>query len=164
MHYVSSSTTSPPRRREPGGVLAPVYPQSLTGTGKIGVVVAMTDLDMQLRADDSAPRLSRVRLDEIADELGSRLIDVKLVVSELVTNSVRHADKPESVQVKVRVDDAKIRVEVVDEGPGFTLDSQKHDGLGLTIVERLAQDWGVSVDGTCTVWAEMSKSIGEDGD
>jgi len=128
------------------------------------VVVAMTDLNMQLRADDSAPRLSRVRLDEIADELGSRLIDVKLVVSELVSNSVRHADKPESVQVKVRVDSDNIRVEVVDEGPGFTLDSKKDDGLGLTIVQRLAQDWGVSVDGTCTVWVEMTKSIAEGAD
>lgn len=118
----------------------------------------MTALDMQLRADDSAPRLSRVQLDEIATELGSRLIDVKLVVSELVTNSVRHASDPETVQVKVQVEDDKIRVEVMDEGPGFGLDSKKGKGFGLGIVERLAQDWGVSVDGTCTVWVVMSKS------
>jgi anti-sigma regulatory factor (Ser/Thr protein kinase) len=124
----------------------------------------MTDLNMQLRADDSAPRLSRVQLDEIADELGSRLIDVKLVVSELVSNSVRHANTHEGVQVRVRVDDDKIRVEVVDDGPGFTLDSKKDDGLGLTIVKRLAQDWGISVDSTCTVWVEMTKSIAEEAD
>ena len=121
----------------------------------------MTHLEMDLGADNSAPRLSRARVDEIASDLGARLLDVKLVVSELVTNSVRHSNSSQSIQVQIRVDENRIRLEVVDEGPGFPPDPTKSDGLGLAIVERLADDWGVQVDGTCTVWVEMNKEKSE---
>lgn len=118
----------------------------------------MTVFEMELRADQSAPRVSRARLDELGPELGERLVDVKLIVSELVTNSVRHSNNSQNVQVKVRADNERIRLEVIDEGPGFPPDPAKSDGLGLAIVERLADDWGVHVDEACTVWVEMSKS------
>lgn len=121
----------------------------------------MRELDIDLRADESAPRVSRTRLDEMAADLGSRLLDVKLIVSELVTNSVRHSANPQTVRVRVRSDQDTIRVEVVDEGPGFPPDPNKSDGLGLTIVGRLADKWGVHVDGTCTVWVELSQSLEE---
>lgn len=113
---------------------------------------------MEFRADQSAPRLSRSRLDGIGQDLGDRLLDVKLIVSELVTNSVRHSNNSQKVRVKVRVDGERIRLEVIDEGPGFPPDPAKSDGLGLAIVERLADDWGVHVDESCTVWVEMSRS------
>lgn len=115
---------------------------------------------MELKADETAPRLSRAQIDEIATDLAPRTADVKLVVSELVTNSVRHSGTPETVRVKVRVEDEKIRLEVVDAGPGFPRDpDDRRDGLGLSIVEQLADDWGVHLDAECTVWVEMSRSV-----
>lgn len=123
----------------------------------------MKELDFELTADDRAARASRARLEEIRSVLGSRSTDVKLVLSELVTNSVRHSTRSEKVRVRLEIDDAKIRVEVIDDGPGFPMTRVSGDGLGLTIVEQLADDWGVHVDGTCTVWVELDKSpVGKD--
>jgi anti-sigma regulatory factor (Ser/Thr protein kinase) len=47
--------------------------------------------------------------------------DVRLLVSELVTNSVRHAGTPASdhVQLEVAFDDETLRVQVADSGTGF---------------------------------------------
>jgi anti-sigma regulatory factor (Ser/Thr protein kinase) len=70
---------------------------------------------------------------------------VAVMVSELASNSVRHAES----QFTVRVDrDAKkIRVAVADTGPGEpALQSprpQDHSGRGLHIVGALADEWGV---------------------
>lgn len=123
----------------------------------------MRELDFELTADNTAPRASRDRLDSIGGLLGSRSADVKLVISELVTNSVRHSARTETVRVRVRVDDEKIRLEVIDDGPGFPISTSRGEGLGLTVVERLADDWGVHVDGTCTVWAELGRSLVGEG-
>lgn len=122
----------------------------------------MRELDIELRADETAPRLSRARLAEIEAFLGPRSNDVKLLISELVTNSVRHAPSTQKVRVRVKTDDEKIRLEVVDHGPGFVPTTPRGDGMGLTIIERLADDWGVKVDGECTVWVELSKSMAAD--
>lgn len=122
----------------------------------------MRELDIELSADEMAPRLTRARLDEIEKFLGTRSTDVKLVVSELVTNAVRHAASTRKVRVRVKANDEKIRLEVEDDGPGFPPGTSRGDGMGLMIIERLADDWGVEVDGKCTVWVELGKSIGDD--
>jgi anti-sigma regulatory factor (Ser/Thr protein kinase) len=122
----------------------------------------MRELDFELIADDRAPRYSRARVDDIGGLLGPRSTDVKLVISELVTNSVRHAPRTEKVRVRVRVDDENIRLEVMDDGPGFLTSMSKSDGLGLVVVDQLADEWGVHVDGKCTVWVELARSSGDD--
>lgn len=136
-----------------------VYRHLRLGTGFTGVVVALRDLEMELLADEAAPRLARARVDEIATELAPRIADVKLVLSELVTNSVRHSTNSEKIQVRVRVKEEKILLEVVDSGPGFSQDPEERgDGLGLSIVGQLADEWGVHTNDTCTVWVEMTRS------
>lgn len=122
----------------------------------------MREMDIEIRADEMAPRLTRARLGEIEASLGPWSADVNLIVSELVTNAVRHAGSTEKVRVRVKANDEKIRLEVVDDGPGFPPATARGDGMGLTIIERLADDWGVEVDGNCTVWVELSKSVGAD--
>jgi len=122
----------------------------------------MRELDIELSADEMAPRLSRARLSEIEEFLGLRSPDVKLVVSELVTNAVRHAASTRKVRVRVKANDERIRLEVEDDGPGFPPATSRGDGMGLKIIERLADDWGVEVDGKCTVWVELGKSVGAD--
>jgi anti-sigma regulatory factor (Ser/Thr protein kinase) len=88
------------------------------------------------------------------------LHELRLLVTELVANSVCHADA-KRIDLEARVEDGGIRVKVTDEGPGF--DPRDHDlsvsresGWGLFLVERLAERWGVRRDdGRTSVWFEL---------
>lgn len=82
-----------------------------------------------------------------------------VVVSELVTNSVRHAGigAGDPIEVHVTGDDRRASVSVHDWGPGFsqptaTNGTRRAGGLGLKIVAALSEDWAVTCgpDG-CTV-------------
>ncbi|MBA3266685.1 MAG: ATP-binding protein [Acidimicrobiia bacterium] len=85
---------------------------------------------------------------------------VGLLVTELVTNAIRHADShvdvairllPETLRVEVR-DTAEGRPAVVDAGP----DAER--GRGLAMVDALAEAWGVEPDGHGkVVWFEISR-------
>jgi anti-sigma regulatory factor (Ser/Thr protein kinase) len=85
---------------------------------------------------------------------------MRLLVTELVTNSVKHA-ATDSVELKVLVGRSVVWVEVLDEGPGFepsprSSDSRDEGGWGLFLVERLANRWGVAREGSATrVWFEL---------
>lgn len=93
--------------------------------------------------------------------------DVRLLVSELVTNSLRHADlRPDdSITLNVSVDAAVVRVEVTDPGKGFEMtgsadDPDTVDGWGLYLVATLSDRWGVERDGNQTansVWFELDR-------
>jgi anti-sigma regulatory factor (Ser/Thr protein kinase) len=88
---------------------------------------------------------------------------LRLLVTELVTNSVRHSGA-DSVELTVLVGNSAVWTEVTDAGPGF--DSAKtgepstdHTGWGLFLVERLAQRWGVDkLGGATKVWFELQRS------
>jgi anti-sigma regulatory factor (Ser/Thr protein kinase) len=68
-----------------------------------------------------------------------------LLVSELVTNAVRHAESG-FIQVGVRAH-GRVRVSVTDESPETPRQQwpgpDEPGGRGLMIVDRLAQAWGV---------------------
>jgi two-component sensor histidine kinase len=87
----------------------------------------------------------------------ARTGDVKLIVSELVTNSVEHADLGESdhIEVWATVDPrGALHVEVRDPGPGPPADARS--GMGWRILERVADRWGVEHrDGQARVWFEL---------
>src|SRR5437660_3018045 len=67
----------------------------------------------------TAARLALTDLESHVDE--SLAFDVRLLVSELVTNSVQHAGvgPDDSIMLAVRLTDELVRVEVRDGGPGF---------------------------------------------
>ena len=86
-----------------------------------------------------------------------------LLVTELVTNSVLHARTVMQVCLS-RVENS-VRLEVRDESPVRpTLRSHAIDattGRGLNLVAKLANSWGVEVDGSGkSVWAELSSEAG----
>ncbi len=111
-----------------------------------------------LKPDEFAPGKARARVSRLESKLGPRYDDVVLVVSELVTNSVRHSASERTIEMTVEVRDNSIRVEVTDSGEGFApMESMRGDGLGLIIVDRVAVSWGVITNGHCTVWVEISK-------
>jgi anti-sigma regulatory factor (Ser/Thr protein kinase) len=85
------------------------------------------------------------------------LVDAQLLVVELVTNSVRHADAPADAVISVDV----VRLEVDDDGRTGSIarrppDLQKGGGFGLNVVERLSARWGVNRDAGTRVWAEIA--------
>jgi anti-sigma regulatory factor (Ser/Thr protein kinase) len=97
---------------------------------------------------------------------GDLIHDVRLLVSELVTNSVRHADlaADQPLKLTATLHAATLRLEVHDEGRRGTLARRPprplaENGFGLNLVAQLADDWGVerNSDGT-TVWLELAAS------
>ncbi|MBP0456658.1 ATP-binding protein [Streptomyces montanisoli] len=94
--------------------------------------------------------------------------DAELIVSELVANAVTHtsgADTGEGavVEVRLRLCDACLRVEVWDAGdgepgiPGRSDDAEAESGRGLFLVEALSRRWGsrLMTDHGKVVWAEL---------
>jgi anti-sigma regulatory factor (Ser/Thr protein kinase) len=89
-----------------------------------------------------------------------RLDDLRVMVSELVTNSVVHSGlkRGEAICLLVKVLPERVRVEVANPGPRFPLFSKrprKHHGRGLMIVDRLADRWGTERGSETKVWAEI---------
>jgi anti-sigma regulatory factor (Ser/Thr protein kinase) len=90
--------------------------------------------------------------------------DVRLLVSELVTNAVRHANlvPGDVILLVIDVEDSLLRVEVHDPGGGFVPrapapDPARPSGWGLYLVEELADRWGVDSDESTLVWFELDR-------
>lgn len=116
----------------------------------------MREVTLRVESNNSAPRLSRSHLADLKSTLEPRYEDVLLLVSELVTNSVRHSDS-DAIDVRVSTEDGHIRVEVSDSGPGFDEGTPRGDGLGIAIVDKIAHRWGYSSGERFTVWAELER-------
>jgi anti-sigma regulatory factor (Ser/Thr protein kinase) len=96
----------------------------------------------------------------------SVLEDVRLLVTELITNALRHGKLTarDRVSVKASVDDDVVRVEVRDPGnDGDVAPRQpgpRGGGYGLYLVEKLARRWGVDRRDGTLVWFELSPEPG----
>jgi anti-sigma regulatory factor (Ser/Thr protein kinase) len=84
---------------------------------------------------------------------------LELLVSELVTNAVRHADSPGIIELSEL--EAGMRVDVADEcatPPTMSdIDPTADCGRGLHLVDELADAWGIDLrDDGKVVWFELS--------
>jgi anti-sigma regulatory factor (Ser/Thr protein kinase) len=80
---------------------------------------------IRLRASECAPTVARRWIGWLAGHLAvGRMDDLRLVVSELVTNAVLHSGlaEGEPIHVIARAEPGKVRVTVCDCGRGFSLD------------------------------------------
>lgn len=119
----------------------------------------MNEINLEVEPTPRAPRVSRSRLAAIKDALEPVYDDVAVVTSELVTNSVRYGRGSDEIRVAVTTSHDKVRIEVSDAGPCFNKDSSRNGGMGLDIVRRIADSWGIEHNGRwCTVWAEIPRS------
>lgn len=125
----------------------------------------MTELELTFPPSAQSVKAARDALRGLDRELEPGLLaDARLLVSELVTNCLRHADLRRDgwVRLAVRVDDDVVRIEVVDPGSGFRPQrlGRLEDGTagwGLYLVARLATSWGVRRDDVTRVWAELPR-------
>ena len=119
-----------------------------------------SDLEVTLAPDPTAPERARRYLENVAEDLSRDVLDdVKLLVNELVTNSVKFAARGK-IGLKVVAADESVRVEVHDDGPGFSPTTHQPSledtsGRGLFLVDALSDRWGVNLDGTTCVWFEI---------
>jgi len=111
--------------------------------------------------DARAPAIARRMVDDIAGVLDPLSADqARLLLSEVVTNAVRHGEG-ETIRVLLDADDrGELRCEVTDEGHGFVpmardKPSTDEGGWGLHLVETLARRWGVR-EGSTHVWFELA--------
>lgn len=123
----------------------------------------MTNLELTLEpVPDSIPQ-ARHTLDRLADAVEEPLLEnLRLLVSEVVTNSIRHGEGFDPIELRVSVSPLIVRVEVEDRGPGFEPrltdeDGERNSGWGLLLVDRLAARWGVVANSTNTVWFELER-------
>jgi serine/threonine-protein kinase RsbW len=120
-------------------------------------------IERQLAVTPEAAAEARHALTGIALEDG-RERDVRLLVSELVTNAVRHANLApgDVILLVIEVEAGRLRVEVHDPGGGFVPtapapDPARPSGWGLYLVAELADRWGVDSEDRTLVWFELDR-------
>ena len=123
-------------------------------------------LERELSVTPEAAAEARHALGDIADVLpDGRARDVRLLVSELVTNAVRHANLAagDVILLVIELVEQVLRVEVHDPGGGFvptapSPDPARPSGWGLYLVAELADRWGVHSDDRTLVWFELDRA------
>ncbi|WP_433336401.1 ATP-binding protein [Spirillospora sp. CA-294931] len=127
-------------------------------------VVPLTALrTLRFPAAEPSVRAARRRARELLGPAFPGLFEITVVVSELVTNALRHSRSGEGGQVTVRflAGEGLLRLEVADDGSGGfprlrEPDERGENGRGLHVVEALALRWGVTRRaGTTAVWADF---------
>lgn len=92
-----------------------------------------------------------------------RLLDAQLLISEVVTNAVRHGGGEAPIGVTVQASDETMRVEVRDHGPGFdpaqipVPPADATERWGLQFVAALAHRWGARMERGSVVWFEIDR-------
>ena len=120
----------------------------------------MPDLAFRLPAVPRSIPQARQTIDRLVGEVDPEQLEaLRLLVSEMVTNSVRHGEGAETVDVRLWLRRGVIRVEVEDRGRGFLPRGvpRESGGWGLVLVDRLARRWGVRSGPQTTVWLELDR-------
>ena len=128
----------------------------------------VAEIDLRLAPEPEVVTTARHALDQLTDLLPpEKLEDVRLVVSELVTNSILHAglSPDEQISLTLTVSAGSVRGRVCDPGPGFGMPSEPSPrsdlsgGWGLPIVETISDRWGVEGNSHACVWFEIDCDI-----
>ncbi len=108
----------------------------------------------------------------VSSQLGSEippevLEEATLLVSELVTNAVRHGGDASvaEVELSIRNEPERVRVVVSDPGAGFIVEprlptASESSEWGLYLVDRIADRWGVVTRDRNEVWFEIDMNDG----
>jgi anti-sigma regulatory factor (Ser/Thr protein kinase) len=122
----------------------------------------VAELSIRVAGGPDAPGEARAALRRFNPELPPELMQiVVLLASELVANAVQHAGS-DWIPIRCEVLPAVVRVEVFDDGNGFTPDPVRPvrglvGGWGLHLVDELSSRWGVAGGGGTRVWFEVDR-------
>jgi len=124
--------------------------------------------DIRLPASEQSVRIGRQVVERLSLGLPAELHeDLRLLVSEMMTNAVRHGTPTgecpgATIRIRIGVEHQLLRVEVHDQGSGFEPlkrgpASDLGSGWGVHFVNELAAHWGTGrgPDGW-VVWFELS--------
>jgi len=108
---------------------------------------------------------ARAAVRGLEGELNGHLGEVELLVTELVTNAVRHpACEQDEISLSFVCTSDLLHAEVRDRGQGFEPPegpepgTDATSGWGLTMLDTLAVGWGVRADPHTTVWFDLALS------
>ena len=117
-------------------------------------------LVFDLTVSTSAPFQARTMLDAVAADLDPETLgDLRIIVSELVSNAVKYGPgRPVHVELEVK-GPTRVSGEVADRGdparaPRIHERPGAHGGYGMRLVASLATAWGVR-EGSTDVWFEL---------
>ena len=91
----------------------------------------------------------------------SLLNDLRLVLSEVVSNAVRHGSETGAILLAVTPKDDYLCVQVTDAGPGLAprpraTAPDEHGGWGFFLIEHMTRRWGLTREDSHTrVWFEF---------
>lgn len=125
-----------------------------------GMTAMTTTVD--LPRDAAAPRAARRAVEDLSGSVADDLIpEIKLLVSELITNAVKYGGDGDITLQLVTDGPRKVRAEVIDQGGGFipvarTRPTTEVGGWGLHLVQTLSNRWGVH-EGSTHVWFEIDR-------
>jgi anti-sigma regulatory factor (Ser/Thr protein kinase) len=106
--------------------------------------------------------MARRAVEELAPKIDDGLLRAaQLLVSEVVTNSIKHSGSDDPIRLRVWTQSSGLKVEVADGGFGFEAGSfgprnDAEGGRGLMILDALADRWGTRRDARARVWFELS--------
>jgi len=120
---------------------------------------------VRIAGDQDAAGRARSELARLRSMLDDPVIEnIRLLVTELVTNSVRHA-RATTIELMVVVSRSRVHVEVANPGGGFeprpSGPEDSDSGWGLFLVDRLSDDWGVAQGSGADyqrVWFELARA------
>jgi anti-sigma regulatory factor (Ser/Thr protein kinase) len=117
------------------------------------------NLSIELPRTPQAAFMARRALDDLNGAVDPGVLpDVRLLVSELITNSVKYGGEG-PVRLEVQASGDSLRAEIIDQGVGFTPKARDDDldrvgGWGLHLTEHLTSRWG-TYEGSTHVWFEI---------
>lgn len=114
----------------------------------------------EIRSGPQAPAQARRLVDSLTDSVPAPVLDeVRLITSELVTNSYKHAGNPPGhpIEVTLQLRADHLRLEVIDRSvfdpTPETSTELREVKWGLVILDRIADRWGRISEGG--IWAEF---------
>ena len=128
--------------------------ESLSSVGLAEYIGSLIGQIQELHAPGTShdDDLTRIKFDEPNDEIVVGMdiaVPVGLIVNECITNSLQHAQAPPPRRLVVGVSlfgvqDGRLELVVRDNGPGFPDGLKRTEGLGMQLVQGLAEQIGGS--------------------
>ena len=78
-----------------------------------------------------------------------KAVTLGLIINEIISNAIKYAtndEKPITISVLLQRNKNETTVEISDNGQGFTLDKQKPNSFGLSLIHDLSEQLGAKLD------------------